>query len=248
MIGDVYVAKIGVGCCCYLYAILTKSPPTLRPELHSVFPVIVGKARKYFIRVKQILEWHNRVEATMMSEIEYTEDDQGQQYTRDTVKAAASDPTTTAAPPSIETKSRDKPPQGSSTLPIFAIDFVSRRNIWEGRGILEVFANGLAYLVVTNPQFMPECVTTRKSEPSAVDDDDDDDDDNDEKDAGIVVVVVVANTYVWTEPRPVVPDIVGAQGRRYKWSDHYRNFTGVIVNEGPRKELRVCYVQGKCVR
>lgn len=64
--GDVYVGKIGVGCSCWMYVILSTPPPSLRPEIHTVFPVIVAKARKYYLRVKQILEWHNRIEATMI--------------------------------------------------------------------------------------------------------------------------------------------------------------------------------------
>lgn len=42
-------------------------------------------------------------------------------------------------------------PKPSTTFPLFAIDFVSRRNIWEGKGILEVFASGIAFWVVRNP-------------------------------------------------------------------------------------------------
>lgn len=49
------------------------------------------------------------------------------------------------------------------------------------------------------------------------------------------------------QPRSVVPDIVGSHGKTFPWS-HYKDVRGIIVNEGPRKENRICYVQGTCVR
>lgn len=49
------------------------------------------------------------------------------------------------------------------------------------------------------------------------------------------------------QPRTVVPDIAGHHGKTFPWS-LYKDARGIIVNEGPRKENRVCYVQGICVR
>lgn len=50
-----------------------------------------------------------------------------------------------------------------------------------------------------------------------------------------------------TQPRSVVPDIAGSHDKTFPWSN-YKDVRGIIVNEGPRKENRICYVQGICVK
>lgn len=162
-----------------------------------MFPVIVAKARKYYLRVKQILEWHNRIEATMIrfvvflaflvftllflcSEIEYTTDDECKaavgpkpapglftttsltmaaaassmitestsafsSYSKPSSSPSAMDTTPERAEPILPESLTASPlasflsssaaaPKPSTTFPLFAIDFVSRRNIWEGKG------------------------------------------------------------------------------------------------------------------
>lgn len=134
--------------------ILSTPPPTLRPEIHTVFPTIVTKARRYSMRVKQILEWHNRIEATMIVEVECTTDDE---CILACLAAAAkkTSAATVSSPPSDHEQKAEQvasldvmesigkssssslrmvtAPQPSSLFPLFAIDFVSRRNIWEGK-------------------------------------------------------------------------------------------------------------------
>lgn len=209
--GDVYVGKIGVGCACWIYVILSTPPPTLRPEIHTVFPVIVAKSRKYFARIKQILEWHNRIEATLITELERT-----------------TDPHCTP----------DVSMSPSPTLPLFAIDFVSRRNIWERRGTLEVFMSGIASWMVRNPQESLRILPRRQMKAAGWSND--------------PVVVPGGLNYADDEeekkpiqPRSVVPDIQGAHEKIIPWGE-YKDRRGVIINEGPRKENRVCYVQGVC--
>lgn len=288
--GDVYVGKIGVGCSTWMYVILSTPPPTLRPEIHTVFPVIVAKARKYFLKVNQILEWHNRIEATMIADVEYTTDEECKQavenikmaaalakqakdsailadlmdahFTSQDVRKVIADyavPTVeeilassanaeSSADPKTEEKGADEKglfaPVGGTpktSFPLFAIDFVSRRNIWESKGIREVFLSGIASILVRNPQESLQ-LPTRNAQQSGLSMDaptvpgglDAADDDDDEKKAN-------------TRPRSVVPDIAGPQGKTFPWAN-YKNLRGVIVNEGPRKENRVAYVQGICQR
>lgn len=295
--GDVYVGKIGVGCCCWMYVILSTPPPTLRPEIHTVFPVIVAKARKYYLHASQILEWHNRIEATIIASIDYTTDDEckaaiglgsekldsstdqtkikgtsssvenetpmsldlplsfSAAATKKThskaddadvvMKDATSLDTSTSTTSTISTTSTTTTTSTISPfttkheqkIPVFAIDFVSRRNIWEGKGPLEVFLSGIAAYMIRNPQESLR-IPQRKPqyegflEPGFRGGINVDDDDSDKKD---------------TMPRSVVCDLAGPHGKTLPWSQ-FQQFRGIMPNEGPRKENRVAYVQGICQR
>ncbi len=144
--GDLYVGKIGVGCSVWMYVILSTPPPTLRPEIHSVFPVVVAKSRKFILNVKQILEWHNRIEATMKAEVEYTTDEECKKV----VSLMQSTPdvkTTPDAKAMLDVKTTPKP-----ELPVFAIDYAARRKLWESKGPHEVFLSGIASCMIRNPE------------------------------------------------------------------------------------------------
>lgn len=149
--GDVYVGKIGVGCSVWMYTILSTPPPTLRPEIHTVFPVVVAKARKYFLKVDQILEWHNRIEATMMADIDHTIDankvEKGYKKKSDSPAPSAE----TKMPAEGSSAAAD-PKKKSGAFPLFGIDFFSRRNIWEGKGLLEVFLSAIGSVMIRNPE------------------------------------------------------------------------------------------------
>ncbi len=214
--GDVYVGKIGIGCSAWMYVILSTPPPTLRPEIHTVFPVIVAKARKFYLRVKQILEWHNRIEATMISELDYTSDKECKEIVESQCITALTKP---------------KP-----EFPLFAIDFVSRRNIWEGKGLLEVFLSGIAGWMIRNPQESLKFKAPSKEPSRWLDDLVDSSKEMKEYDD---------EDKVDQRPRSVVPDISSAKGKTIPWSQ-YKDLRGIITDEGPLKENRVCYVQGIC--
>lgn len=252
--GDVYIGKIGVGCSCWIYVILSTPPPTLRPEIHTTFPVIVAKARKFYLRVSQVLEWHNRIEATILCHFDYTTDDECQQamgLATDTKSTSESSMTkesksktameTDSDAMSLELPSQPLPSVSAFSkteqkIPVFAIDFVSRRNIWEGKGPLEVFLSGIASYMIRNPQESLRIPRRHQysgfADPSFRGGLNYDDDDEEKKDI---------------HPHSVVGDLAGPHGKTFPWSS-IQHFRGIMPNEGPRKENRVCYVQGICMK
>lgn len=227
--GDVYVARIDVKCSVWIYVILSTPPPTLRPEIHTIFPVVVAKARKYYVTINQILEWHNRMESTHKLAIHFTTD-------KHSLAAVGVNAAITNAAEVMNS------PLPKVEMPVFPIDFVSRRNIWEGKGCLEVFLSGIASWTIRNPQQSQEALATAmrkyytekslswgEEKTNGLTEEEDDED------------------KITPAPQSVVPGIQDAHGRVTPWV-HMRRFRGVMPNEGPRKENWVCTIQGRVLR
>jgi hypothetical protein len=208
--GDLFMAKIFLGCAAYMYIVLSTAA---RAELHTAYPVIVSKTRKTYGFVVQALEWHNRIETVVNIRLEGTTDaesvaavpsrptngmdapssslsskrDGGSIMDRNAASAFTSTiESNTTAPITYpisntvtngvckmsidESSSTNKDKDGGTVkesdsskpqslwsasdlvLPCFAVDFVSKREKWEGHGELELFLTGVASALVRNPQ------------------------------------------------------------------------------------------------
>jgi len=290
--GDLVMAKITLGCACFMYIILSSAQ---RAELHSAYPVLVSKLRKTFGVVVQQLEWHNRIETVMNIRLEGTTDalsvsaveaervaasaGSNRDETKMNTSLTMDDPramsltnaldhmTIDASPlhskaggggnANAKTQSKSKvvdscKPQplwsaSDLVLPCFAIDFVSKRDAWEGKPgtKLELFITALASILIRNPQHSLPSHKDKDMQAWSLD--------IPSPNAKSRSVNNSANSIAMVDdedeqpPVSVVPDIAGPGGKMYPYAN-YQHRRGVITNEGSRKENRPCYVQGECIR